>query len=122
MNVMMRAALMCVFENKNSSRDDNESICSDRARQPATGWGLEPPYHLGSPWKCHPLPPPHILLEIKFSLAHTIIQHKHIRTRVLLYVASATNSLRVAEVKMARGLECMNTKENKIDDISHMQH
>jgi hypothetical protein len=41
--------------------------------------------------------------------------------RVLLYVASATNFLRVAEGNMAQGLECMHAKENKIDDISHMQ-
>jgi hypothetical protein len=38
-------------------------------------------------------------------------------TKVLLYVASATNSLRVAEGKTTSAC-----KENKIDDISHMQH
>jgi hypothetical protein len=84
--------------------------------------GSSPPTTSALHGSVTPSLPHYILLEIKFSLAHTSIQHKHIRTRVLLYVASATNSLRVAEVKMARGLECMNTKENKIDDISHMQH
>jgi hypothetical protein len=44
------------------------------------------------------------------------------RKGVLLYVASTTNSLRVAEGKMTPGLECMHAKENKLDDISHMQH
>jgi hypothetical protein len=43
--------------------------------------------------------------------------------RVLLCVVSATKNQPVAEVKAHHeGLECMHAKENKSNDISHMQH